>query len=271
MADGSVVVTGAASGIGSATAAVLAEGGREVVSLDVREPTSAVAVHHHCDLSDPDSIDATVARLHGPIAALVNVAGVPGTVGPELTMRVNFLGLRHLTEAVLPMLADGGAVANVSSIAGNTWRKRRDLHRELLATADFGAGLDWWNGHCDSVGTDHYTFSKEAVVVYTMATAGAALERRIRCNDVGPGPVDTPILADFRTVVGDEQMSWIISQTGRAAQPSDVAEVLAWLAVGPCHWVNGQHLVVDGGFTSGVTAGWVDRTGAPAARSRDHW
>ena len=266
-----MVVTGAASGIGSATAALLAEAGREVVSVDVREPTVAVSAHHQCDLSEPDSIDAFVAGMDGPVGALVNVAGVPGTVGSELTMRVNFLGLRHLTEALLPKLANGGAIANVSSIAGNTWRKRRDLHRQLLATSGFQAGLEWWTANCNSVGTDHYTFSKEAVVVYTMATAGAARERGIRCNDVGPGPVETPILADFRTVVGDEQMSWMISQMGRAAQPDDIAEVLAWLALGPCRWVNGQHVVVDGGFTSGITAGWVDRAGAPAARSRDHW
>jgi NAD(P)-dependent dehydrogenase (short-subunit alcohol dehydrogenase family) len=88
---------------------------------------------------------------------------------------------------------------------------------------------------------------------------------------VAPGPVETPILPDFEQVTGPEQMRWIIESVGRAAQPADIAEVLAWLATGPNAWVNGQHIQVDGGFSSGVTAGWIDRSTAPAARSRDHW
>jgi NAD(P)-dependent dehydrogenase (short-subunit alcohol dehydrogenase family) len=271
MPQGPLLVTGAASGIGDATATLLAGAGREVVSLDVKEPSGPVAEHHHVDLADPDSIDSVVEGLGGPYAALVNVAGVPGTVGPELTLRVNILGLRHLTEAVLPRLADGGAIVNVSSIAGNTWRKRRELIGDLLDTPDYRAGLDWWAEHGQTVGTDHYTFSKEAVVVYTMRTAGVARDRGIRCNDVAPGPVETPILPDFAQVTGPDQMRWIIESVGRAAQPADIAEVLAWLAIGANAWVNGQHIQVDGGFSSGITAGWIDRTTAPAARSRDDW
>jgi NAD(P)-dependent dehydrogenase (short-subunit alcohol dehydrogenase family) len=159
----------------------------------------------------------------------------------------------------------------VSSIDGNTWRKRRDLINGLLDTPDYQGGLDWWAEHGGSVGTDHYTFSKEAVVVYTMRMAGAARDRGIRCNDVAPGPVETPILPDFEQVTGPEQMRWMIDSVGRAAQPTDIAEVLTWLVIGANGWVNGQHIQVDGGFTSGVSAGWIDRTTAPPARSRDHW
>ena len=52
------------------------------------------------------------------IVALLNVAGVPGTVGDELTMRVNFFGLRHLTELLWDRIVDGGTIVNVSSVAG---------------------------------------------------------------------------------------------------------------------------------------------------------
>ena len=271
MPQGPVLVTGAASGIGAATAALLVDQGREVVSLDVKEPSGAVAEHHHVDLADPDSIDSVVERLDGPYAALVNVAGVPGTVGADLTMRVNLLGLRHLTEAILPRLADGGAIANVSSIAANTWRKRRELIGELLDTPGYDSGVDWWAEHGATVGTDPYTFFKEAVVVYTMRMVGAARHRGIRCNDVAPGPVETPILPDFEQVTGRDQMRWMIESVGRAARPADIAEVLVWLATGDNAWVNGQHIQVDGGFSSGITTGWIDRSTAPTARSRDHW
>src|SRR5262245_48777283 len=92
------VITGAASGIGHATAVRLIERGHRVLSLDVKTPTAKVASHTSCDLSDPASIDAALSRIEEPISALLNIAGLPGTVGAEKTMCVNLLGLRHLTE-----------------------------------------------------------------------------------------------------------------------------------------------------------------------------
>jgi NAD(P)-dependent dehydrogenase (short-subunit alcohol dehydrogenase family) len=56
-----------------------------------------------------------------------------------------------------------------------------------LATSDFATGLAWWHAKGADVGTDAYTFSKEAVVFYTMQLAGRGLARGIRVNDVGPG------------------------------------------------------------------------------------
>ena len=77
-------------------------------------------------------------------------------------MRVNLLGLRHLTEGLWDRIADNGRIVNVASIAGNNWRKRRGALAELLATSDFATGLAWWHAKGAGVGTDAYTFSKEA-------------------------------------------------------------------------------------------------------------
>lgn len=257
IADHPIVLTGAASGIGDATARRLLDRGHRVISLDLNTPTAAVQAHYHCDLSDPASIDAAAGLIDGPVASLMNVAGVPGTAGPEKTMRVNIFGLRHLTEALWDRIADGGTVVNVASIAGNNWRKRRELIRDLLDTPNFDAAVAWWDTHGADIGVDAYTFSKEAVVLYTMCLAGRGLARGIRVNDVGPGPVDTPILPDFTEQTGEVLMRHMIDQVGRPARPDDIAEALVVLAEAEIGWMNGQHIVVDGGLTAGFSAGWV--------------
>ncbi|MBM3684460.1 MAG: SDR family oxidoreductase [Actinobacteria bacterium] len=261
-----VLVTGASTGIGAATTARLVAAGYRVTSLDIKDAPPTADAHVHCDLSDPASIDAALASLEGPFHSLLNIAGVPGTRASETVIRVNVLGLRHLTEAVWDRIADGGTVVNVASIAGNNWRKRYDRIAELLATPDYVAGVQWWEEHRRDTGTDPYTFSKEAVVVYTMMLAGKGLSRGIRANDVGPGPVDTPLLPAFTQQVGESQMQWVIDQIGRPGRPDDIAQALVWLAVGDHDWINGQHLIVDGGFTAGVWGKWVDRASAPASR-----
>ena len=251
-----VLLTGGASGVGEATAKLLVERGHKVVSIDIKPFINNDIEHHHCDLSDPTSIDSVLEKLTGPYSSLLNVAGVPMAVGNELTMKVNYFGLRYLTERLFERIADGGTVVNVASIAGNNWRKRRAILLELMAIEDFDEGVAWWNANEATVGTDSYTFSKEAVVLYTMVLAGKGLSRGIRVNDVGPGPVDTPILPDFTNDVGEENMKLLIDTIGRAAQPSDIGEALVTLAEGQISWLNGQHIIVDGGLMAGISSGW---------------
>ncbi len=251
-----ILLTGGASGVGEATAKQLLARGHKVVSLDIKPSTNPDITHHHCDLSDPASIDGVLADLTEPYSSVLNVAGVPMAVGNELTMKVNYFGLKYFTEKVWDRIADGGTVVNVASIAGNNWRKRRGLLMEMMAIEDFDEGVAWWNKNEETVGTDAYTFSKEAVVVYTMHLAGKGLARGIRVNDVGPGPVETPILPDFTNDVGADVMQSMIDVVGRSAQPSDIGEALVTLAEGQISWLNGQHIIVDGGLMAGLSSGW---------------
>ena len=92
-------------------------------------------------------------------------------------------------------------------------------------------------------------------MVYTMQLAVQGMARGIRVNDVGPGPVETPIFPDFTEAVGAELMQDMVDRVGRAGQPSDIAEALVVLAEGDISWLNGQHIIVDGGLMAGFWSG----------------
>jgi NAD(P)-dependent dehydrogenase (short-subunit alcohol dehydrogenase family) len=249
------VVTGAASGIGHAVAEQLIKGGATVVSLDRNPPTAAVERHLTVDLADPSSIDGVVEELGSGWDALINVAGVPGTAPSELVFKVNFLGLRHLTEAMFDRLEPGASIVHVASIAGFGWPQRLDTLRELLTADTFESGLQWFRDHPQE--GNAYNFSKEAVIVYTMAMGTGLVEQGMRMNAVLPGPVETPILSDFEESMGKENLDGVKFLLGRHAAPDDIAAAVVFLASPDSGWINGHPLVVDGGITGAVLAGLV--------------
>ncbi len=254
--DQRIVVTGAASGIGAETARVLTAAGAHVISIDRNEATAHVAEHITCDLTDPASIDAAIAKIDGPLEALCNVAGVPGTLSAPTVLTVNFLGLRYLTEGLVDRIVDGGSIVNVASIAGAGWQGNMAEAQRLAATTSFEDGLAWANDN-EMTGTRAYNFSKEVVIVWTMASSQKWWGRGIRINTVSPGPIDTPIIGDFRESMGDAQIDWSISAIGRLGLPADIAPAVAFMASRDARWINGTNLNVDGGLMGGITAGAI--------------
>ncbi len=134
-----VVVTGAASGIGTAVTRRFREDGWTTVGID-RTPASEANRCIVCDLSDAASIDAAIAEFHDQISVLCNVAGSPG---------------RH-------QVRDGGAVVNVASRAGSNWMNLLGPIKDFLATADSEAGLEWYEEHAPDMPA--YDFSKAALI-----------------------------------------------------------------------------------------------------------
>src|SRR6266508_2675823 len=151
-----VVVTGCASGMGQEAARELIELGATVVGLDIAEPTVGVKEFHRLDLSDPGSIDAVAAAVGGPVDALFNIAGISSGAAPPLKVaEVNILGTRRLTEALLPIMEAGSAIASVSSLAAAGYSANIPTVQEFLSTGDFAAGRTWCEAHPDELGNGY--------------------------------------------------------------------------------------------------------------------
>lgn len=238
------LVTGASKGIGAAIAKELAAQGaavavnysgskvaaEKVVAEIEKAGGKAIAVQ--ANLADPDSIGPlvkTVAEKLGPIAVLVNNAGVY-EFGPIETITpahyhkmfdLNVLGLLLTTQAALKHFsADGGSIINVGSVAAG------------------GIG-----------GGSVYSATKGAVDSISTALAQELGPRRIRVNSVNPGMIVTEGVqaAGF---IGSDFEKEAVSRTplGRIGQPQDVASVAAFLASDDAAWINGQTIQAAGGF-----------------------
>ena len=253
--DKHVVVTGAASGIGHRTTELLLEAGAHVIALDRNPVQLSVTQFVSVDMTKPHTIAAAAGAISGEIDVLLNIAGVPGTADPEVTMRVNVLGLRMLTELLIGRIRSGGAVTNVASIAGAQWQAHLEEVQRLLATPDYDTGVAWVKDH-PMDGKRAYDFSKECVVVLTKQHGKYLREHGVRINSVSPGPVRTPILKDFRESIGP-LLDLVTRETGRDATVDDIARVLLFVSDPVLQWLNASDVQVDGGFMSGLVGGWV--------------
>ena len=257
------VVTGCASGIGEHVVRQLTELGADVVGLDKRRPAFEINEFHEVDLADPASIDGAVASISGRVDALFNVAGVSSGIGnPSLVVTINFLGLRHVTEALIPKMATGSSIVSVSSLAAAAYREHLRAVAPLLNTATMQEGIDWCHSHPDALAGGGYQLSKEAIILYTMRNATPLGARGIRINCTGPGVTETPILDQLRTAYGQGFLDDIPKPLGRVADPAEQASVLLFLNSRAASYISGQVLWVDGGNVGAAIAREVEE-GAP--------
>lgn len=227
------LVTGAASGIGRATALELAARGWEVVGLD---RAAGEGVDHVADVTDGDAVARAVAQI-GRVDLLANVAGVGSTQNvietpPEVwdaVFAVNVRGIFNTCRAVLPGMVQrgSGVVVNAASIAG------------LVGLRDRAA----------------YCASKGAVIALTKAMAIDHVGDGIRVNCVCPGTVETPWvgrLIDGAPDPAATRAALIARQPmGRLGRAEEVAKAIAYLASDDAAFVTGTELVIDGGLVAG--------------------
>ncbi len=259
------VVTGCASGIGEQVVRQLVELGADVIGLDKRRPAFELSDFREIDLADAQSIDRGVASINGPVDALFNVAGVSSGIGdPKLVVTINFLGLRHFTEALVPLMPAGSAIANVSSLAAAGYREHAREVAPLLSTATMQEGIDWCRDNPDTLGTG-YQLSKEAIIFHAMQNATPLGARGIRINCTGPGVTETPILDQLRTAYGQGFLDDIPKPLGRVSEPAEQASVLVFLNSPAASYISGQVVWVDGGNIGTAIAGELSQgqEGAP--------
>ncbi len=235
------LVTGGAQGIGYACGEALAEDGARVVLADINGGAveeAAVklgggAVGLSCDMGDPAQIDALFDRVEtelGPVSILVNNAGI-AVPGPflETTLEqfsqvidVNLTGtFLALQRAAKTMVEKGieGSIVNMSSI----------------------------NAHVAIPTIAAYCASKGGVMQLTKASALALAPHGIRVNAVGPGSVDTAMMAGVNA--NPEAMAMVMSRTPlkRVGAPREIGNVVAFLASEKASYITGETIYVDGG------------------------
>jgi NAD(P)-dependent dehydrogenase (short-subunit alcohol dehydrogenase family) len=241
------VVTGAASGIGAGTRALLQGSGHRVIGVDLR------GCEVDADLSTADGratmVEAVTDLSGGALEGVLACAGVPGQSGdPERIIRVNYFGAVATLEGLRPLLARGRQprAAAVASIA--LLRVPIDAVLDACLAGDEGAALAarGEDGHAA------YTSSKLALAMWARraAPSDAWAGAGIGLNIVAPGIIDTPMAA---YLVGTPELrAETVKATpqpyGQVGEAAHVASLLAWLTSAENGFVTGQVIFADGGF-----------------------
>ena len=232
------LISGAAQGIGLACAEALAEDGYKVILADLKETVKDEGERlggdgYVCDFGDVDAIAAlfdTIEAEHGPVSALVNNAGIamPGDflsydlAAFDTVMGVNLRGVFVATQRAARTMVDKGiqgAIVNMSSINAQ------------LAIRAIPA----------------YCASKGGVMQLTKVAALALAKNNIRVNAVGPGSIDTEMMAGVNANPEAFKMAMSRTPLGRAGSAREIGDVVAFLCSPKSSYVTGETIYVDGG------------------------
>ncbi|MFK7894427.1 MAG: SDR family oxidoreductase [Myxococcota bacterium] len=253
-----VVITGAASGMGASAAHMLVELGAEVHALDIGDVSAPVTQAIKTDMKDKASIDAAIAKLPAKIDVLFNCAGVPHPPASALdTVMINFVGLRHLTDSLIPRIREGGVVGSIASTAGMAYKSNLDTVRGALSLETFDEMASWLKGEPD-LKADPYGFSKQCIIVYTQTLAGDLATKGIRINCISPSPTQSDFMSKLTKEIPEAAVTPFFPSNGRFAEPEEMGRALIMMGSDLACFVSGVNLPVDFGYCAEVAMGQRD-------------
>lgn len=240
MLEGKVIlITGSSRGIGAATAKLAVEYGAKVIlhgrteSEELKNLASQLKAEYiACDVSDKREVEREVSKIFKKIGRIDGLVNSAGFANPKIFLeaedqdwlenfKINLLGTVHFCKAVIPFLqkAKYGRIVNIASL----------------------------RGHLINVNSKNlpYSVSKAAVI---NLTAGLAQEYapEISINCVSPGLTETEMSKTWTESLWKQAKSY---PTGRPAKPEEIAEVILFLASDRASFINGQTVIVDGGYS----------------------
>jgi NAD(P)-dependent dehydrogenase (short-subunit alcohol dehydrogenase family) len=172
-------------------------------------------------------------------------------------MMINFVGLRHLTDALIPRIQRGGGIASISSTAGMAWKSNLELVRTFLAFESFDAG-EIWLKNPPALNADAYGFSKQCLIVYTMSRAGELAKQGIRINCISPSPTASAFMEQLTKQIPEDAVKLFCPSNGRFAEPAEMGRALVMLNSDLAGFVSGVNLPVDFGYCGEVAMGQRD-------------